>query len=428
MGPPAKREYMKKTWERYVKADRKGKTRILDEFCATYECDRKYAIRLMRRGPRLGRQTRRRGPTYSKRVIDVLYGVWTHSGHVWSNRLKAMLPLWMPAIRRHYHLSVEEERQLLAMSKRTIDRRLKDRKHLLRKKIYGTTKPGTWIKHEIPIRRGPWNVRRPGFLEMDLVSHSGNNAEGDFAQTLNMTDILTGWGERRCLPTKARTYVRDAVVDIRKTLPFKLRGLDVDSGSEFINHLLYDYCEGEPKVKLTRSRPGRKNDNAHIEQKNDTNVRRWLGYFRYDTTRAVAAIDDLYRNELRLFTNLFQPSVRLEKKIRVGSRMRRVYDDPKTPLDRLIASKKGDLIEVKRLKKLRDSLDPIALSKAIDTKLKRIWAMASNAPTKGRMQVRKIPAYTDLPIEGPPHVPDFVPVERHYERIWERERRLGIAS
>ncbi len=426
MGPAAKREYMKRTWERYVKSDRAGKTRILDEFCATYGCDRKYAIRLMAKGPKKERKTRRRGSTYSKRVIDVLHEVWVQSGHLWSNLLQGALPLWMPSIRRHYHLTAQEERQLLKMSPRTMDRRLKAKKILLRKKIYGTTKPGTWLKHEIPIRRGPWNVRRPGFTEMDLVSHSGNCAEGDFAQTLNMTEIFSGWIERRCLPTKAQTYVLNAVIDIRKVLPFYLLGLDVDSGGEFINHLLYGYCENEPQVQLTRSRPNKKNDNAHIEQKNYTHVRKVLGYFRYDTPEAVAAINDLYRNELRLFQNLFQPSVRLRKKVRVGSRVRRYYDKPQTPLDRLIACKKGNVNVIQQLKELRDKLDPIALSKQIDVKLHRIWSMASKTPQPRRHRSGKISAYTDTPIEGPPHIPEFVPVEKQYQDVWKRERRLEI--
>ncbi|MEA3227334.1 MAG: hypothetical protein U9Q07_15395, partial [Planctomycetota bacterium] len=236
MGPAAKWEYMKKTYERYIGANREQKSKILDEFCATYDCDRKYAIRLMAKGPRpKKRRLRRRGVTYSKRVVDILESIWRICGYLWSERLKVVLVLWMPAIRKHYHTTPEEERQLLRMSPRTMDRRLKDRKIQLRKRIYGKTKPGTWLKHVIQIRRGPWRVRRPGFTEMDLVSHSGNCAEGDFAQTLNMTDILTAWIERRCLPVKAQHYVRGAVIEIREALPFDLLGLDVDSGGEFIN-------------------------------------------------------------------------------------------------------------------------------------------------------------------------------------------------
>lgn len=426
MGPAAKWEYMKKTYERYIRADRKQKSKILDEFCATYECDRKYAIRLMGKGPPSEKRStrRRRGPTYAKRVVDVLQSVWEAAGHLWSERLKAALPLWMPAIRRHYHTTPEEERQLLKMSPSTIDRRLKDRKIQLRKRIYGKTKPGTWLKHVIPIRRGPWSVRRPGFTEMDLVSHSGNCAEGDFAHTLNMTEIMSAWTERRCLPTKAQYYVCGAVVEIREVLPFDLLGLDVDSGGEFINHMLYEYCERLPKVKLTRSRPDKKNDNAHIEQKNNTHVRQWLGYFRYDTPRAVGAINDLYRNELRLFQNLFQPSVRLKKKVRIGSRIRRVYDKPRTPLDRLVASKKGNPRKVAELLTLRGQLDPIALSKTIDAKLRRIWAMASKTPSPTSRRAGTIPSYSDKPMTGEPHVPVLPPTIERFERVWEREQRL----
>lgn len=429
MGPAAKWEYMKKTYERYVRADRKQKTKILDEFCATYECHRKSAIRLMIKGPPPERRParRRRGATYRKRVIDILESIWEVSGHLWSQRLKVVLTLWMPAIRRHYHTTPEEERQLLQMSPRTMDRRLKDRKIQLRKRIYGKTKPGTWLKHVIDIRRGPWKVRRPGFTEMDLVSHSGNCAEGDFAQTLNMTSILTAWTERRCLPVKAQHYVCRAVVEIREALPFDLLGLDVDSGGEFINHMLYDYCQMDPKVKLTRSRPGKKNDNAHVEQKNNTHVRQWLGYFRYDTQRAVDAINDLFRNELRLFQNLFQPSVRLKKKVQVGSRTRRYYDDPQTPLDRLVACKKGNPGKVKELLKLRKQLDPIVLSKTVDAKLRQIWRMASKTPKPSTHRPGKIANYRDKPLSGPPDIPHSFPPLQRFERVWEREQRLGTA-
>lgn len=427
MGSAAKREYMKKTWERYVKADREGKSRILDEFCPTYGCDRKYAIRLMAEGPPLeGRQSRRRrGPTYAKRVIDVLHAVWERSHYLWSERLKEALPLWLASIRRHYHTTSEEERQLLKMSPSTMDRRLKDRKIELRRRIYGKTKPGTWLKHVIPIRRGPWSVRRPGFTEMDLVSHSGNCAEGDFAQTLNMTDILSAWTERRCLPTKAQHYVCESVAEIRAALPFDLLGLDVDSGGEFINHALYEYCERNPKVKLTRSRPDKKNDNAHIEQKNNTHVRQWLGYFRYDTPRAVEAINGLYRNELRLFQNLFQPSVRLKKKVRIGSRIKRVYDEARTPLDRLAACKKANTRKVAELLALRKELDPIALSMTIDAKLRKIMAMASKTPKPMRHRAGTIPSYSNKPISGEPHMPVLPPTLDRFERVREREQRLG---
>lgn len=426
MGTAAKWEYMKKIYERYIRADREQKSKILDEFCATYECHRKSAIRLMSNGPPPERQRarRRRGTTYSKRVVDILESVWQDCGYLWSKRLQVVLSLWMLAIRKHYHTTPEEERQLLKMSPRTIDRRLKDRKILLRKRIYGKTKPGTWLKHVIQIRRGPWNVKRPGFTEMDLVSHSGNCAEGDFAHTLNQTDILTAWTERRCLPTKAQYYVRGAVIEIREVLPFDLLGLDVDSGGEFINHMLYEYCERLPKVKLTRSRPDKKNDNAHIEQKNNTHVRQWLGYFRYDTPRAVAAINDLYRNELRLFQNLFQPSVRLRKKVRVGSRVRRYYDKPKTPLDRVVACKKGNPRKVAELLTLRKQLDPISLSKTVDAKLRRIWRMASKTPKPSTHRRGKLPSYADKPLAGPPHVPDFISVTQRYETMLERERWL----
>jgi hypothetical protein len=318
-------------------------------------------------------------------VVSVLIGVWEAAGYPWSVRLKAILPNWMPWIRQRYKPSAETERQLLRISARQIDRRLAGKKSQCKRRLYGQTKPGTLLKHHIPVKTDSWNVTTPGFAEIDLVSHSGNSGEGEFAYTLNLTDIHTGWTESRALLGKGQEGVRQALEEIQGGLPFDLLGLDSDNGSEFINWHLQGWCK-QRKIQLTRGRPYKKDDNAHIEQKNWTHVRKLLGWERYDSPRAVEAMNDLYRQELRLWLNLYLPSVKLVKKVRVGSKVRRVYDAPQTPLERVLASASAHSDQIAALKKLRASLDPFQLGKVIGRKIEGIYEMANLRHSPQAMQ------------------------------------------
>jgi hypothetical protein len=250
------------------------------------------------------------------------------------------------------------EQQLLRLSPRTIDYRLRVKKRQLKKRIYGRTKPGTLLKHHIPLKTDCWNVRQPGFTEVDLVSHAGNCASGDCCHSLNLTDIHTTWVETRAVLGKGQEGVRRAMETIRQALPFKLLGIDSDNGSEFINAHLYHYCQALD-IQFTRGRPYKKDDNAHIEQKNWTHVRRLLGYERYDSPTALEALNDLYGQELRLFQNLFLPSVKLRRKVRVGSKLKRVYDPPQTPFQRVCASKQVIPAKVAQLQQWRDTLGSV---------------------------------------------------------------------
>jgi hypothetical protein len=268
------------------------------------------------------------------------------------------------------------ERQLLSISPRQIDRRLKSRKTQLRHRIYGRTKPGTLLKHHVPIKTDHWDVTTPGFTEIDLVSHSGNSADGEFAHSLNITDIYTAWTETRAVLGKGQTGIVAAIEQMRQDLAFQLKGIDSDNGSEFLNDHLLRYCRTR-RIQFTRGRPYKKDDNAHIEQKNWTHVRRLIGWDRYDTPAAVALMNDLYRNELRLMMNLFQPSVKLICKERIGSRLKRVYDAPQTPLDRLRACPKRMKTKVNALLRIRQTTDPFLLAKTIEKKLDRISTLAS---------------------------------------------------
>ena len=377
MTPTSRREYANAVRPRYARADRASKHQILTEFCATTGYHRKYAIQLLAGtlappGP----HRRQRRASYSAQTVTALAAIWEAASYPWSARLKALLPLWLPWAKRRFAIPPQVERQLHTISPSTIDRRLQARKRQVRRRLYGRTKPGTLLKHHIPIKTAHWNVTRPGFTEMDLVSHSGNWGDGEFLQSLNLTDIHTGWVETRAVMGKAQHAVRAALQELQTALPFPLRGVDSDNGSEFINSHLFQYCQTRT-IQFTRGRPYKKDDNAHVEQKNYTHVRKLLGWDRYDTPAALTAINDLYRSELRLMMNLFQPSVKLLRKIRVGARLIRRYDRPQTPLDRLLASGGGDPVTLTALQRLRTRLDPFALAEAIDRKLTRIYRLAN---------------------------------------------------
>ncbi len=360
--------------KRYRKADKARRSHLLDEFCRQTGYHRKYAIALLRKPadtPAPGTTPRRRGPTYSTATVRVLSQIWKAAGYPWSERLKAMLPQWLPWARAHIHaVTPEVEAQLLQMSARQMDRRLADNKRRLKGRIYGRTKPGTLLKHHIPIKTDQWDVNEPGSCEIDLVSHSGPHASGEFGYSLNLTDIHTGWCETRAIMGKGETGVVDALDDIRRALPFALQAIDSDNGSEFINYHLYRYCK-EHRLQFTRSRPYKKNDNAHIEQKNWTHVRKLVGWERYDTPAQLHAINALYTGPWRAMMNLYQPSVKLKEKVRVGSRITRRYDQAQTPLDRLVAFYTNQALPkaVRTLLDKRKHTDPFTLSENIDKAL-----------------------------------------------------------
>lgn len=344
-------------------------------------CDynRKYAIRLLN-GPvpqkpktivRKGRRS-----AYSAKVISALAAIWKAAGYPCSVRLKALMPLWLPWAIKRIALTATVQKQLLTISPATIDRRLKGKRGQLKTRLYGRTKPGTLLKHHIPIKTDNWDVKTPGFTEIDLVSHSGNSASGEFLHSLNVTDIHSTWVESRAVMGKSQIAVLNAMQDIERALPFQLLGIDSDNGSEFINYHLKTLCD-QKGIQLTRGRPYKKDDNAHIEQKNWTHVRKILGYLRYDSLAAQQAINELYQNELQILQNLFLPAMKLNKKTRVGSKLKRCYDKPQTPLERVLQCPQADPVKVQQLKRLRDQTDPFELAKRIEHKLERIYQLAN---------------------------------------------------
>ena len=394
MSHKARGEYFRAIYGRYQKGDRKARQAILNEFCLNTGYHRKYAIRLLNGaspGPRgkAGKVRRQRALSYGPPTLAVLTAVWEASGYPWSVRLKAMLPTWMPWIRQRFKMSRETERELLAISPRQMDRRLRDKKRQARRRLYGRTKPGLLLKHQIAVKTDSWDVRSPGFTEIDLVAHSGNSGAGEFGHTLNVTDIHTGWTESRAILGRSQLAVLTAIQEVKQALPFALRGVDCDNGSEFINWNLRAWCQGQ-NIQLTRGRPYKKDDNAHVEQKNWTHVRKLLGWDRYDSVAAIEAINDLYRQELRWLLNLYLPSVKLVKKTRVGSKLRRVYDAPQTPLERAARSEYVEASRLAELTKLKSRCDPFELARSIDRKLKRIYELANR-----RLSPGNCPLHTD---------------------------------
>ncbi len=400
MGPQARREYLAQMQDRYLGASRRAKGTLLTEAVTVTGYHRKALIRAWRRperrrprGPRRGRPTR-----YGPAVVRALRAVWTAAGYPWSRRLKALLPLWLPWARRRLALSAATEALLRTISARQMDRVLAPDKRTLRRRLYGRTAPGTVLKHHIPVKTDHWEVTEPGFTEVDLVSHSGDRADGDFLHSLDLTDIHTTWVETCAVQGKSQVRVQEGLETLRQQLPFALRGIDSDNGSEFINAHLLKYCRAH-QIQFTRGRPYKKDDNAHIEQKNWTHVRKRMGYVRYDSGAALTAMNAVYA-DLRLLQNLFLPSVKLQRKERLGARLRRTYDAPQTPLDRVRACPQADPAKVAVLVRQRAQLDPFILAARVDQQLAHLYTLANHqrglAPSPGaagtRAQHAPVPA------------------------------------
>ena len=379
MSPRSKREYTEAIHLRYKNATHQEKTIILDEFCATCGYHRKHAIRVLRRFKRFTKpKAKKRGkPTIYQHVaiLKPLKKIWLDANLPCSKRLKVMLPIWLPGyIELFGELSPEVTNALLTISPPTIDRLLKPTRIQYTKRGRSTTKPGTLLRKQIPIKTNQWDESRPGFLEADTVAHCGNSLAGMFAYTIDFVDIATGWTEQRAVWGKGETGVLEQIKNIEKTLPFPLLGFDCDNGGEFLNyHLMRHFTERKRPVQFTRSRAYHKDDNAHIEQKNWTHVRQWLGYERLDDPHVVPLLNNLYTKEWKLFHNFFCPSVKLIAKERIGSKTVKHHDAPKTPYQRIMESPLIQEPVKLSLSKQLENLNPFMLRKNMETKLKNVF-------------------------------------------------------
>jgi hypothetical protein len=303
--------------------------------------------------------------------------IWLAANLPCSKRLAAIIPLWLPGYGRQFGPLPEDVcNALLAISPSTIDRMLVHTKIQYRKRGRSTTKPGTLLRKQIPIQTNQWDESRPGFLEADTVAHCGESMMGMFAFTLDCVDIATGWTEQRAVWGKGERGVLEQLNDIEAALPFPLLGFDCDNGGEFLNyHLFRHFTNRKQPVKFTRSRAYHSQDNAHVEQKNWTHVRQWIGYDRLDNPQVVPLLNDLYRKEWRLFHNFFLPSVKLIDKERIGSKTLKRYDLPKTPYQRVLESDHIPKPVKDSLSIQLEKLNPFLLRKNMETKLKKIFSL-----------------------------------------------------
>lgn len=361
----------------YQQAGRKERGRILDAFCLSTGYSRKHGLRVLggtQRRRRLGvRRPRRR--RYSFEFQNALKILWEASGYICAERLQPFLrPLSFLLVRHgQLELTPELERQLRMVSASTVERNLRQlrraRRDLFERRM-SQTKPATLLRHEVPVVVGQWKqLDQPGYLEVDSVSHSGERVGGEWIWTISATDLSTGWTER--VPVMGRTQepVVAAMQRIRQQLPFPLLGIHPDNGHEFINRRLITWCRNEG-IQISRSRPFHKNDNAHVEQKNWTLVRRLIGYQRLDTSWQLSWLDEFYTEFLRPYNNCFQPVMKLVgKEHRANGQPRRRYDTPTTPLQRVLASGSADLTKVKALVEIYSSVSPLTLKRQIDVRL-----------------------------------------------------------
>jgi len=366
------------------------KTKMLDEFVAVTGLHRKASIRLLNRrsGP-LSRTRKGRPRLYDLEVTAAVKVAWEVSDHLCSRRLCPFLPELVRILRAKGELKLTEEAaaQLCRLSPSTVDRISRRWRAGQTRRGLSTTKPGTLLKNSIPVRTfSEWEDAQPGFIEVDLVAHCGESAEGFYLTTLSAVDVATGWCEPVAVWGKGQDRVGGAVYDVRKRLPMPLLGLDSDNGSEFINRSLYDYCQRNG-ITFTRSRSYKKNDSCHVEQKNWSVVRRVIGYDRFSSKEAFKTLDDVY-TLLRLYVNFFQPVMKLVSKRRHGAKVHKVYDTAQTPYHRLLRS--GVLTEDKKheLATVYGFLNPVTLLKQIRESVQHLWTLAEDSPSTTRINSR----------------------------------------
>jgi hypothetical protein len=383
MSLSSKRESLARIHGRYQRAGRPHKTRILDEFCATCDYHRKAALRLLNRPLRTA-PSRRSGPKLlydPAEMLPVLKAVWLASDQLCSKLLRAALPEWLDHHeRRSAPLPEAFKKRLLEISPAQIDRLLRPSRVQHPKKGIGATRPGTLLRHAVPTRGGPPDTRRPGSVEADTVAHCDDSTEGDYVNSLTFTELYSGWTENRAVWNKSADAVLAQLKDLEQVVPYVMKDFHTDNGGEFLNWALHRHLSGRPvKMPWTRSRAYRKNDNAHCEQKNWTHVRQLMGHERFGHPELVPLMNDLYANEWSQFTNHFKPTFKLLRREKKGGKTVRIYEKkPKSPYQRLLESPDIPETTKAKLRAQHAALDPFALKKNIEAKLKKIFTALSN--------------------------------------------------
>lgn len=376
MSLKSRKELVKKAKGRYLESDKQKKTKMLDELVQNTGLGRNYLVQILSVKVDLDRANsinRKRREKYDANVIHYLKKIWEIFDYPCGQRLQPMLPEYIKVLEDFKEVLFPDsvKQKLLEIKSATIDRRLLKFKTLRHKKVFSTTKPGTLLKKNIPIKTSSWDETRLGFGELDTVAHCGDSASGEFIFTLTYTDIASQWTISEAVMGKPEKNIRIALESIAKRLPFPLLGIDPDNGSEFINWQLYNHCLSK-NIEFTRGRPYCKNDNAHIEQKNYTHVRKLVGYKRLDKDHQLNKLNDLYRNEWDLYKNFFIPNKKLVEKKRVGAKIVKRYDRPKTPYQRLLEHPDFPKSEKEKSRSIYAKLNPAGLKRNIDRKLSRI--------------------------------------------------------
>jgi hypothetical protein len=374
---------------RYCRVSKKQKGRLLDELVALTGYNRWYAVGLLRgdgrwsrgRQPRAAARPRQRRRLYDATVLTALRRIWVVMDCICGKRLAPVLPEMIAVLERHGELQLDPatRQKLGAISAASIDRLLAPERRRLNLRGRSGTKPGTLLKHQIPVRTfAEWDQSQPGFVEIDLVGHDGGFAQGDFCQTLDVTDVASGWTETQAVINKAQGWVFEALQLIRGRLPFALKGIDSDNGSEFINGHLLRYTRQE-HITFTRGRAWKKNDGCFVEQKNYSVVRRAVGYARYEGSAQLRLLNELYAH-LRLYTNFFQPVMKLIRKERVGAKVKKTYDRPCTPYQRLASSGALSKHAKQQLRAQYASLNPAELKRNIVRLQSRLLRIGMRRP------------------------------------------------
>lgn len=367
-------DFVQKMKALYRDAGKKARGELLDEFSSVTRYSRKHAMAILRGDfkPSTRRGRRHRQATYSAVDREAIWMLSELFDHIGSKRLRAAMDQELPRLHAAGHLDIGDEgyARLTRVSPSTLDR-IRAQRRVPGRRLRGGTKPGSLLKKQIPIRTfADWDDKRCGFVEIDLVQHDGGNSSGIFACTLHVTDVSTGWCEPIAVENKAQKRVFDALLCVRHRLPFDLLGIDSDNGAEFINAELYRYCELN-ELTFTRGRVGRKNDNAYVEQKNFTVVRKLVGDQRIDTPGQVKLLNALYER-YRLYINFFLPVTKLLRKERIGSRVKKIYDLPKTPYQRVLDAPEVSPKRKEALTLAYQHLDVVTLRTEIDALLAKI--------------------------------------------------------
>lgn len=382
MSMNAKNQYLQAIIKRqgYHLLSKKQKNQILNEYCSNTHMNRKYIIRKIRTGKLYSDPTksiqRKRSCFYDKYFTDILTKCWIIFDHPCGQRLAPLLKKETDRLIKFHEISCSTDIQnkLKKISPTSIDIKLKLIKEKLRTKVkYLGHSHSPLLYQKIPIKLSDeWDRKKIGNIQVDLVEHCGSKANGYFINTVGQTDIATGWWEGEAILGSSQKDTMPAINNARQRFPFLWLEMHSDNGSPFINAFVYQYTQ-KTYLKFSRSRPYMKNDNCFIEQKNWTHVKKLVGYFRYDSLEELQMLNSLYRNELRLYKNYFQPVIKLVSKERIGGHIKRKYDKPQTPYQRVIKSKQIGLEVKERLSREYERLNPAQLKREIDKKLKTLY-------------------------------------------------------